>query len=228
MRKVPLAALAFILTTASALAQTPTVQRLRGTIESVDASALVLTTSDGKNLTVALAPDTKVAGVTMSSLDAVKDGIFIGTATKGENPPIALEVVLFPESMRGTGEGHYDWDEIADTTTAAGNAPTKSMMTNGTIQSATPAAATTQSTMTNGAVKSATAEGGVKKLTVTYGNGKSIDITVPPTAPIVALAPADVSMLKAGGKVFIVAGTVGDKLSAKRILAGVNGVTPPM
>ncbi len=49
---------------------------------------------------------------------------------------MALEVVLFPEAMRGTGEGHYDWDMIPDHT--AGGAQVKSAMTNGTVK-ATPA-----------------------------------------------------------------------------------------
>ena len=86
-----------------------------------------------------------------SSLDQIKDGVFIGTATKGENPMTALEVVLFPESMRGTGEGHYGWDSIADQTAGgrrggeerhdqrhregrAAAPRVKSAMTNGTVK----------------------------------------------------------------------------------------------
>jgi len=162
--------------------------------------------------------------VTKSSLEAVKDGVFIGTATKGENPPIALEVVVFPDAMRGTGEGHYAWDEIADTT--AGGKPVSSAMTNGTIKAV--ARPLVKSAMTNGTIKSGSSEGGAKKLTVTYDNGKSIDITVPPSAPIVTVSPADISALKPGEKVFAVTAVEGTVYEGKRFLIGKDGVTPPM
>ncbi len=223
------AALSLMLASSIASAETPApLQRLRGTIESVDASGLTLKTKDGKSVTVMLSAETKVAAVSPSNLESVKDGVFIGTATKGDNPPVALEVVVFPEAMRGTAEGHYDWDEITDTT-AGSTAVSKSMMTNGTVKSAASAAGSTvKSAMTNGTIKSAASADGTKKLTVTYDNGKSIDIMVPATAPIVGLAPADTSILKVGGHVFIVAGVDGAKFSAKRVFAGLNGLIPPM
>ena len=202
----------------------PKIERVRGTIESATADSIVVKTADGKTKTVTIAPDTKFTSVVKSSLSDVGDGKFIGTATKGE-PPVALEVVIFPDAMKGTGEGHYDWDEITDTT--AGDKPmVKSSMTNGTIKSS--AAPLTKSSMTNGTIKSGTAMGGAKKITVTYDNGKSLDITVPPSAPIVAFEVADKSVLKVGAKVFSPSVVDGDKLTAKIVAVGKDGVTPPM
>ena len=218
-------ATASLLALTVAVSAAPTLQRVRGTIDSAAGGTLKIQTSDGKSASIALDGDTKVASVLNSSLDTIKDGVFIGTATKGDNPATALEVVLFPEAMRGTGEGHYDWDEIADTTVGGGKA-VKSAMTNGTVKAT--AKPMTKSAMTNGTVKSGTASGGSKMLTVTYSGDKSLQILVPPSAPVVAVEPADVSALKPGAKVFVIAAVDGDKLDAKRILVGKDGVTPPM
>ena len=117
----------------AAAAAAPTLQRMRGTIESNTNGTLTIKMNDGKSAAITLGGDTKFASVVKSSLDSVKDGVFIGTATKGDNPPTALEVVVFPDSMRGTGEGHYDWDTITDTTMSGGK-EVKSSMTNGTIK----------------------------------------------------------------------------------------------
>ena len=222
MVRTTLAAASILALTVAASAA-PTLQRVRGTIESSDNGTLTVKTADGKSQAVTLAPDTKFTSVVKASLDDVKDGVFIGTATKGE-PPVALEVVLFPDSMRGTGEGHYDWDMITDTT--EGGKAVKSSMTNGTIKAT--AKPMTKSAMTNGTVKSGSAAGGAKKLTVTYDNGKSLDVTVPPTAPIVAFQPADKAVMKPGASVFVVSMVDGAKLNAKMVAVGKDGVTPPM
>lgn len=208
---------------AAPLSAAPVLERLRGAVETVTPDTLTILSNDGKTISIALDGDTKVASVTKSSLDAIKDGVFIGTATKGENPPVALEVVVFPEAMRGTGEGHYDWDVIADTT--AGGKPVSSAMTNGTIKAVS--RPMVKSAMTNGTVKSGGTASGEKKLTVAYGD-KTIDITVPPSAPVVTVAPASTAVLKPGTKVFVVVASDAGKMSGKRILAGADGITPPM
>ena len=203
----------------------PHIERIRGTIESATADSIVVKTNDGKSKTIMLDPSTKYTTVVKSSLSEVGDGKFIGTATKGDNPPTALEVVIFPDAMKGTGEGHYDWDAITDTT-AGSKAPVKSSMTNGTIK--TTSAPMTKSSMTNGTIKSGSTMGGTKKITVTYDNGKSIDITVPPSAPIVAFEVADKSVVRVGAKIFAPSAVDGDKLVAKIVAVGKDGVTPPM
>ncbi|WP_375454369.1 metal ABC transporter permease [uncultured Methylobacterium sp.] len=223
MTRIPALALASLLTLTAAQAA-PQVERLRGTIEAVEPGSITLRTIDGASETVALADDTKFVSVVKASLDDVKDGTFIGTATKGENPRTAIEVVLFPEAMRGTGEGHYGWDTIPDTT--AGGARVKSAMTNGTVRADAPAPRV-KSAMTNGTVAGSTGAGGARTLTVTYKDGAQT-VLVPPQAPVVAFEPADRSVLKPGAKAFVTAARDGATVSARRVAVGKDGLTPPM
>ena len=214
------------LSTAAVAAPQP--MRLRGTIVSATDTMLTIKLRDGKTQEVAIAPTTKFASVVKSSLDDVGAGKFIGTATKGE-PPVALEVVIFPDSMKGTGEGHYDWDTIPDTT--EGNAPTKSAMTNGTIKTSgkpIPKSSMTKSSMTNGTVAAGSAAAAGKAITVTYDSGKSLNISVPPSAPIVAFSPADKSIVVPGAAVFANSLADGDKVTARFVAVGKDGVVPPM
>ncbi len=201
-------------------------ERLRGTIESVTPDAVTVKTRDGKTETVTLAGDAKVSWVIPASLDQIKEGTFIGTATKGENPMTALEVVLFPEAMRGTGEGQYAWDEITDTT--AGGAKVKSAMTNGTVKAETAGGPKVKSAMTNGTVKSDAAKDGTRILTVNYGGGQSSTILVPQTAPVVTLEPANRTALNTGAKVFVVGTRNEGGFTATRVAVGKDGLTPPM
>ena len=201
-------------------------ERVRGTIENVSDSAITVKTADGATKEIALAGDTKFVWVVKSSLDEVKDGKFIGTATKGDNPPTALEVVVFPASMNGTAEGHYAWDSIEDKT--GGGSLTKSKMTNGTIKSSSTGGGLTKSKMTNGTIKSSSAGGKDKLITVTYDNGQELKIAVPPSAPIVAFDPADKSIVTKGATVFAVAAPDGGKLDAKLVAIGKGDVKPPM
>src|ERR1700710_2082450 len=99
MIRLTLAAASILALTVAANAA-PTIQRVRGTIESAANGTLTVKTADGASTAITLAPDTKFPSVVKASLDDVKDGVFIGTATKG-TPPVALEVVLFPEAVRG-------------------------------------------------------------------------------------------------------------------------------
>jgi hypothetical protein len=200
-------------------------ERVRGTIDKVDNGSVTLKTETGTE-TIALS-GAKVVSVVPSSLDQIKEGTFIGTATKGENPMTALEVVLFPEAMRGTGEGHYAWDAITDHTAGAGS-KVKSAMTNGTVKAETSGGPKVKSAMTNGTVKAEKATGGERTLTVSYGNDGSKQIVVPSSAPIVAFEPADPSALKPGAKVFAVVDKAGGKLDGKLVAVGKDGLTPPM
>ncbi len=204
-----------------------TPQRLRGTITSISGNTVHVKTNAGTDTTITLAADTHYATVSKASLADVKPGTFIGTATKGSGDYLtALEVVIFPEAMRGTGEGHYPWDRITDTT-AGGMHSTTSAMTNGNVSAALPAGGTANSSMTNGNVSTATDAGGAQKLTVTYKGGKQ-SIIVPPTAPIVLIHPADRSALAGGDRLFAVVVPDGSTMDAKLMTVGSRGVVPPM
>lgn len=202
-------------------------ERVRGTIDRADGSTVTVKTDSGATETIDLGA-AKVVSVVPSNLDAIRDGVFIGTATKGENPMTALEVVLFPEAMRGTGEGHYAWDAITDHT--AGGAKVKSAMTNGTVKAETGGAPKVKSAMTNGTVQAGKGSGdGARTLTVSYGKeGGTKTIVVPPSAPVVAFEPADTSALSPGAKVFAVVAKDGGKTDGKLVAVGKDGLTPPM
>jgi hypothetical protein len=101
--------------------------RVRGTLVSLDGSKLVVHGNDGKDVTITLKDDFATIAVVKSSIADIKQGAFIGTATttQPDSTLKSVEVVVFPEAMRGVGEGHYPWD-----------LGSHSMMTNATIASA--------------------------------------------------------------------------------------------
>src|SRR2546428_371130 len=108
---VALGALAMIVSgIATALAQDTV--RVRGTIERVDGSVYAIKARDGAELKVTLADNPQIAGVAKASLSDVKQGSFVGVTAmpQADGSQKALEVHIFPEAMRGTGEGHYPWD----------------------------------------------------------------------------------------------------------------------
>ncbi|MCK8458533.1 hypothetical protein [Sphingomonas faeni] len=224
-------------TTASA---TPSVNRVRGVITTVGADALTVQTYDGKSVNVLLGADTKYAWVVASNLSTLKDGDFIGTATTGpDNALRAVELVIFPEAMRGTGEGHYPWDVPGAVAAAGGGANDSSAMTNGTAdgQSAmtngtvdqqsgmTNGTVDGQSAMTNGTVTGGAGTSGETKLSISYKGGKA-QVVVPVGTPIVRFEPATRSVLTKGQKLFAVVST--DSSGAKSVAVGRNGLTPPM
>jgi len=95
---------------AAALAQDTV--RVRGTIESIDSSSYVIDARDGAKVKVALAENAQIAAVVKASLADIKQGLFVGVTAmpQADGSLSALEVHIFPEAMRGTGEGHYSWD----------------------------------------------------------------------------------------------------------------------
>ena len=242
MIRVTTLATANLVALSTAAFAAPQLERVRGTVESMTDSSITIMTTDGKTQEVKLAPDTGFVWVEKSSLDNIKDGKFIGTATKGENPPTALELVIFPDSMKGTAEGHYAWDSIPDQT-AGGQAVKKSSMTNGTVKSFSGGMAKSsmtngtvksssggmaKSSMTNGTVKSDKAAGGGKMIDVTYDNRQSLKIEVPSNAPIVEFEKADKSIVTKGSHIFTVTAKDGSTLTSKLVGIGKDGLTPPM
>lgn len=224
MKTITIAAFAGLMALTTGALAAPDLQRVRGTIESAEGGSVTIKTDSGSE-TVSVA-GAKFAWVVKSSLDEIKDGVFIGTATKGDNPPTALEVVLFPESMRGTAEGHYPWDEIVDQT--GGGSKVKSAMTNGTVKASSGGAPKVKSSMTNATVEKSAESAKGRTLTVTYDKDGTKTILVPPKAPIVAFEPADNAILTPGSKIFVVAAKDGGKLEGKLVAVGKDGLTPPM
>ncbi len=104
---------AAILAAPVAWAQEAPPVRVRGTIEGViDSAVYVVKTRDGAELKVTLPEKPQIAGIVKASLSDIKEGLFVGVTAlpKPDGSLSALEVHIFPEAMRGTGEGHYSWD----------------------------------------------------------------------------------------------------------------------
>jgi len=114
-------ALITALAVSSAFAQTV---RLRGTIEKVDGNTLRIKTRDGAEATLTLSNNAVVVSVVKASLADIKEGSYIGSGAmpQADGSQKALEVHIFADSQRGTGEGHRPWDGAPNST-----------MTNGTV-----------------------------------------------------------------------------------------------
>ena len=115
MIRIALSLAFIVLLVAPSLAQTPPTAaptRVRGTVEKLDGQTLAIKTREGPVTTIALAPNFTVNGVVKKELSDIKEGDYVGVASlKGTDGKLhALEVLIFPEAMRGTGEGHFPWD----------------------------------------------------------------------------------------------------------------------
>jgi len=215
--------------TSAAASATPAVNRVRGVITAIGTDALTVQTYDGKSASVPLDANTKFAWVVKSDLSTLKDGDFIGTATTGPDDALrAVELVIFPEAMRGTGEGHYPWDVPGAVAAAGGGTNGSSAMTNGTVdgQSAmTNGTVSQQSGMTNGTVTGGAGKPGETKLSISYKGGKA-QVVVPVGTPIVRFEPAQRTVLAKGQKLFAIISA--DSKGARSVAVGKDGLTPPM
>jgi hypothetical protein len=194
-------AFAFLVAAGVSAAGAAETVHVRGTIVGLDGSTLTVKTREGPNAAVMLKPGFKVAGIAKASVDDIKPGDFVGiaslpTSSGGDG---AIEVLVFPPAMKGTGEGSYPWD-----------LKPKSSMTNATVTNA---------------VKGV--EG--RTLDLSYSGGKEKKISIPDGVPIVTFSPATEADLKPGATVFVPAQKGDDgALAAGFVAVGKNGVDPPM
>lgn len=182
------------------------VVRLRGTVEKIEPGLLTVKERSGEVITLVLPDKTPLSEVLPIAMSDIKAGSFIGTAAmpKADGSLEALEVLVFPEAARGTGEGHYPWDLQPQST-----------MTNATVADVMGTTSTTSSS------------NGVNTLKLKYKDGEKT-LTVSPSTPIVTFKPAGMDLLVVGAKVLVNAQERDGKPTALRILAGRNGFTPPM
>ena len=96
----------------SAVAQQPKTVRVRGTITAVDGASLTIRTREGSEVKAKLDDKTVVVAVVKASYDDIKQGSFIGVTgmPQADGSQKCVEIHIFPEAMRGTGEGHQPWD----------------------------------------------------------------------------------------------------------------------
>ena len=197
-RLTMLALLATLAASLGAAAQTP-VRRIRGTVQALDGNTLTVLAREGDTLRIQLAPNYTVAAVIPALLADAKPGTFIGTAAVGPKTNLrAIEVLIFPEAMRGAGEGHYPWDLMPEST-----------MTNATIES--------ESTGVEGQELTLNAKG--EKLKVSVPAAAQV-VTFAPGTPDMLQPGAHVFV----GAQTAADGT----LSAARVAVGRDGLTPPM
>ncbi|MBY3236206.1 hypothetical protein HFO17_16930 [Rhizobium laguerreae] len=190
---------------ALALSQTAQAQdaqriRVRGAIETLSGDTLIVKTREGNDATVALKADWKVGGIKKASVEDIKPGDFVGVASlpKGTGPDGAIEVLIFPASMKGTGEGNRPWD-----------AQPNSQMTNATVSNA---------------VKSVDGH----TITLTYqGKEKTISIADGTPIVTLAPATKD-DLKPGAGVVVTGEKAADGSISASQIAVGLSGVIPPM
>ena len=98
--------------TQAASAQTAAQQRIRGDVVAIDGLSVQVKERSGALLTVKLAENYTVTAVVKIDSDRIVPGTYVGAASmpQPDGTQRALEVLVFPEARRGSGEGHYPWD----------------------------------------------------------------------------------------------------------------------
>lgn len=125
-RMVGASAFALLLAGSYAAAQAPAMVRVRGTIESVNGNMMNVKSRDGATMMVKLADNGPVRAVVKKSLADIKQGDFIAVTglPQPDGSQKAVSIAIFPEALRGVGEGYRPWDYLPD-----------SKMTNATVDS---------------------------------------------------------------------------------------------
>jgi hypothetical protein len=145
-----LAASSFVLISFALPAAAQDTVRVRGTVERIDGPVFVVKARDGSELKLTVSDNPLFVVIVPGKMSDIKPGMYVGSAGMMQEDGMqkAIEVHIFPESMRGTGDGHYDWDLLP-----------KSKMTNGSVEQAV--------TGVDGPVLSVKYKDGEKKLVVT-------------------------------------------------------------
>lgn len=197
-----IAALLITAVSSVAVAQAPANPpvRIRGTVEKFDGQMLTVKARNGQSMTVKLADNYVVMGIYRASIADIGSGKFIGTTTVGERDGnlIAVEVHIFPENMRGTGEGHYDWDLRPD------------------------------SKMTNANVAGIMSMGKDRVMTVQYKGGEKKILVTPQTVVVSYIPTDKTQLKPGAPVFAVSQRQPDGTLTAARVNVGLNGQVPPM
>jgi len=194
------AGLAFAFT-AIAAAQTAPSVRIRGEAVKIEGDMLSVKERSGQAMTVKLAPNWGVIELRKAELSELKDGLYVGiTAMPQQDGTLrAIAVHIFPQQMRGTGEGHHKWDLMPD------------------------------STMTNAAIDGPITSGAGPTFKVKYKDGEKTVMVTPETSIVAMgpgtpamLQPGSKIMIFGAQK------AADGSLTANRVVVGKDGLTPPM
>ncbi len=181
-------------------AQTAPPTRIRGTIEAVAPGKLSVKTRDGQSVDIKLNDPLTVLTVKPVDLATIGTNDYVGIATRtGPGGTMqAIEVLVFPEAMRGVGEGSSPWDLEPGST-----------MTNGSV---------------SGAVKSSSA----LELTVAYKGGSKVIEVAPGAPVVTFAPAQASDLKPGAKVFLGAAKAADGSLSAGRVVVGTNGVAPPM
>jgi hypothetical protein len=200
-RSLTAVGLAAILPASMAWSQDAPPVRVRGTIERIESPVFVVKSRDGAELKIVLADNAVAVGVVKATLADIKAGSFVGIGAmpQSDGTQRALEVLIFPEAMRGTGEGHYSWD----------------------LQP--------KSTMTNGNVEQVVTGVDGETLTVKYKDGEKKIIVPPGTPIVTFVPGDKADLKPGIKIFIVAAKKLPDStLQAARVNYGKDGLTPPM
>jgi hypothetical protein len=185
---------------ATALAQTAPSTRIRGTIEAVNGRVVAIDTREGKKISVQMADPATVLAVQRADRGSISPGAFVGIAAEpdAQGKLRAQEVLVFPENMRGTGEGQYGWD------------------------------LTPKSNMTNGTVKAAKQGGGEQYLELTYKDASTNITVPPDVPVVTLVPGEWSDLKSGAKVFLGATKKPDGDFTASRIIVGKNGVAPPM
>jgi hypothetical protein len=194
------AAILALLFIASAAAQAQNIVRVRGTIESAEGQTFTAKGRDGAPIKVKLADNTRILTLDRKSLADVKQGAFVGITAmpQPDGTQKAVEIHIFPEAMRGTGEGHRPWD----------------LMPN--------------STMTNANIDSAVVVAGGRELVLKYKDGEKKFIVPADTEVVMFVPATAADLKPGERIVMSAKKLPDGTAEALFIIVGRNGVNPPM
>jgi len=188
------------LAAATAFAQAPQPYRLRGTVEKIEGTSMTVKTYAGNTVLVKLADNYAVMGISKASAADIDTTKYIGTTTVGERDGalVALEVHIFPEAMRGVGEGHRDWDLRPN------------------------------SKMTNAAVANVVAMGKDRVMTVKYKDGEKKVLVTDATAVVSYAPAERGALKAGAPVFVVAEKKPDGSVTAARVNVGLNGQAPPM
>jgi hypothetical protein len=200
--KRPLIALALIAASSgAALAQqSPTPSRVRGAIESVDGDVIAVKSRSGEDVKLHMTSDMKVIDVVKMSLADIKVGSFVGATTVPgpDGIPTAVEVHVFPEAMRGTGEGSRPYDLRPN------------------------------STMTNATVAESVAGNDGHTLLVKYKDGEKKVVVSPETPVVTFVPGEKSDLKAGAKVIAFMKQLPDGSYETNRVNVGRDGLTPPM
>ena len=117
-RLIGVTALGLMLAASTSFAQQPQTVRVRGTVEAADGPIITVKSRDGQSYKIKLTDNAVVRGIVKAPLSDIKANSFIGVTgmPQADGSQKAMEIHIFPEAMRGTGEGHRPWDLVPSST----------------------------------------------------------------------------------------------------------------